>query len=123
MSNERDENKIEQLLVEVVAWLRFQNRGNLALTLEQAFSSDRERLMYELTDGRRSQGDIAKLVGVAQPTVLYTWNRWRRMGVVVEVPGVKGRCRRLASLRDLGLDVPAVPEQPKDPRETEEPDG
>jgi DNA-binding MarR family transcriptional regulator len=120
MSNQGDKNKIEQLLLEVVAWLRFQNRSNLALTLEQAFSTERERLMYELTDGSRSQGEIAKLVGVAQPTVLHAWNRWRRIGVVVEVPHVKGRCRRLVSLRDLGLEVPAMPEHAK---ETEEGDG
>ena len=103
--------QIIDILLECVAWLRFQNRGNLGLTLEQAFSSDRERLMYELTDGTRSQGEIAKLVGVTQPTVLHAWNRWRRIGVVVEVPGIKGRCRRLASLRDLGLDVPPMPGQ------------
>ena len=123
MSDEGAKNRIEELLLEIVAWLRFQNRANLALMLEQAFSSERERLMYQLTDGRRSQGEIARLVGVAQPTVLYAWNRWRRIGVVVEVPGVKGRCRRLASLRDLGLDVPPMPEHAKETKETEEPDG
>ncbi len=115
-----DLQPIIDILLECLAWLRFQNRGNLALTLEQAFSSDRERLMYELTDGARSQGEIAKLVGVSQPTVLNAWNRWRRIGVVVEVSGMKGRCKRLASLRDLGLDVPQLPDQV---REAENDDG
>ena len=71
-------------------------------------ASDKDWEIYELTDGSRSQDEIAKATGVSQPTVLRAWNRWRRAGIVVEVEDVKGRCRHLAPLTDLGVQPPTT---------------
>ncbi len=107
MSEETLTPRVEELLSEVVAWLRFQNRAPLIELLREALRENRDWLIYDLTDGCRSQDDIAKAVGVSQPTVLRAWNRWKKLGIVIEVPDITGRCKHLARLGDLGLEGPA----------------
>ena len=92
-----------ELLREIVHWQRFQNRQALRAALEEILSSETDRKIYELTDGKRSQPQIAGRVKVSQPTISNKWKAWRMLGIVYESPAEPGRCRHLASLQSVGL--------------------
>jgi hypothetical protein len=93
------------LLREIVHWQRFQNRQALRAALEEILSSETDRHIYELTDGKKSQPQIAQRAKVSQPTISNKWKAWRTLGIVYELPGEPGRCRYLASLESVGLRV------------------
>ena len=92
-----------ELLREILHWQRFQNRQALRAALEEILSSESDRKIYELTDGKRSQPEIAKRAKVSQPTISNKWKGWRMLGIVYELPDEPGRCCHLASLESVGL--------------------
>jgi len=98
------DTKVHELLTEIVQWQRFQNRQTLRAILGELLVTDTDRLIYELTDGKNSQPQIAKAAKVSQPTISYKWKAWRKLGIIHEIPEEPGRCRHLASLDSLGLD-------------------
>lgn len=95
----------DALLREVVMWLRFQNREPLRAALTKALTGDSDYAIYELTDGTKSQGEIARALKVAQSGVSNKWRAWRAAGIVYEVPGESGRCCHLSSLASLGVET------------------
>ena len=97
------EAQVIQLLTEIVRWQRFQNRQALRTRLEEILSTDADRLIYDLTDGKKSQPQIAKRAGVSQPTVSNKWKAWRTLGIIYELPDEPGRCCHLATLESVGL--------------------
>ena len=98
-----DNTQIVSLLEQILVWMRFQNRQYLKALLSEVLTTDTDRRIYDLSDGR-SQPDIAKQTGVSQPTVSGKWKSWRTLGIVYDLPEQPGRCRHLASRRSLGLD-------------------
>lgn len=103
--------RIESRLDEICTWLRFQNRSALRTLLEEHLHGDRDRLVYELTNGARSATEIAQAAGVTQPRISQLWSRWKELGVVMEVPSTRGRCRHICSLGELGLEISSSAEQ------------
>ena len=93
-------------LREQTKWLRFLALQALPQLLQQQLHDDRERLAYELTDGRRSTRAIAPNVGVSARTISAWWQRWSAAGIVTT--DETGRATRMISLRALGIDVPAT---------------
>jgi len=102
MSNE---GQVAELLREILYWQRFQNRQTLRAALEEILSNETDRKIYELTDGTKSQPEIAAQTKMSQPTISNKWKAWRRLGIVYELTDEPGRCRHLASLESLGLHV------------------
>jgi len=100
MSDER----ITELLDEMVAWARFANRDALITTWQKVLTDSKHLVAYELTDGTKSQKEVGDQSGLSQPSVSGLWQRWRRMGLVRDVGG---RVRHIARPSDLGVDVPA----------------
>ena len=100
-----NEKQVVQLLQEMVQWLRFQNRHALRAAVEEMLTTKTDRTIYALTDGKKSQPEIAKRAGVSQPTISTKWKAWRKLGIVYEVPDEPGRCRHLAPLDSLGLNA------------------
>jgi len=98
-------DQIMALMEEIVLWLRFQNRQHLKTLLDEVLTHEADRRVYELSDGERSQPEIARQAGVSQPTVSGKWKAWRTLGIVHEMPRQQGRCRHLTSLSSLGLEV------------------
>src|SRR3972149_3421966 len=96
-----DAGETVELLREIVHWQRFQNRQPLRAALEEILLSATDRKIYDLTDGNRSQPEIAKAAGVSQPTISYKWRAWRKLGIVYELSNEPGRCRQLASLESV----------------------
>ena len=96
-------DRIELRLAEICMWMRFQNRETLKELLQEVLRSDRDRLIFELTDGVRSATEIAQAAKVSQPRISQLWNSWKPLGIVVELPGTRGRYRHICSLAELGM--------------------
>lgn len=97
----------ERILHEILLWLRFQNRQPLRGLLTEVLANDTDKIIYELTDGTKSQPEIARAAGVSQPTISLKWKAWRTLGIVYELADEPGRCRHLADLRSVGIEPPA----------------
>ena len=100
-----NDEEIKQLLHEIVLWLRFENRQSFKTVLGEVLTNEADRKVYDLSDGKKSQPEIARAAGVSQPTVSLKWKAWRALGIVYEIPGEAGRCRHLASLQSIGLEA------------------
>jgi hypothetical protein len=87
-------------------WLRLLGLQTLRPLLIQMLTDERQRVAYELTDGKRSGREVGDVAGVAQQTVSRWWGDWLAAGICSEVPGIAGRAQRLASLTSLGIDLP-----------------
>lgn len=96
-------DRIELRLTEICMWMRFQNRETLRELLEQVIRSDRDKLIFELTDGVNSTTEVAKAAKVSQPRISQIWNSWKPLGIIVEVPGTRGKYKHICSLNELGI--------------------
>jgi hypothetical protein len=94
-------DRVEELLEELVAWARFANRQSLVSTLKATLSDDRHFAAYDLTDGTRTQREIANETGLGQSTVSGLWVRWKRMGLAREKDGT---VVHLVKPSDVGLE-------------------
>ncbi len=82
--------------------------------LEQNLKTEAERLVYELSDGNRSTREIAVLVGLgSKTTVSVYWEKWTKLGIVQESGTHEGRYERVCSLGEVGMELPKLPEAPK----------
>lgn len=93
----------DAILEELLAWTRFAYRQQLVDALEAALRNPKHFQAYELTDGTRTQGQVAQDAGVTQQTVSNLWTKWRRMGLVTERGG---RVCHLQRPSDVGLQEP-----------------
>lgn len=100
---------MERILHEILLWVRFQNRQGLRALLNEVLANETDRIIYELTDGTKSQPEIARAASVSQPTVSIKWKAWRSLGIAYELPEEPGRCRHLADLRSVGIEPPPRP--------------
>lgn len=105
---ENADDRIVDLLSEILRWTKV-SALNLKEALAQELTSDKQRLVYELSDGMRSSRDIASISGVSFVTITAWWRRWAELGFVDPSPKFQGRVQRLCSLRLLGISVPEVP--------------
>ena len=99
MSDQDNEN-VADLLSELLVWTKFANLDRLIAMLRTTLADERHAKAYELTDGKRSQVDVAKLSGLSQPAVSGLWARWKRLGIV---DNRSGRARHLVRPSDFGL--------------------
>lgn len=97
-------NEVLVELREQTKWLKFLGLRALGTVLEVQLRTDRERLAYELSDGRASTA-IGPQVGVSSRSITNWWTKWIAAGIATDTPS--GRAQRLASLAELGIAVPA----------------
>jgi hypothetical protein len=82
--------------------------------LDEALTDDRHLLAYDLTDGTKTQVEIASATGLAQSTVSALWTKWRRMGLACERAG---RVTHLVMPAEVGLErALKVPQRQKSAR-------
>jgi hypothetical protein len=109
MSGTADDDKLDSMnktLQEILKWTRFANISKLKETLETELDTDEKRLAYESSDGTRGIEEVATLSGTPRDTVYSWWQKWFRLGIVVESETRKGRMAKMTSLDDLGIKVP-----------------
>lgn len=93
------DSRTETLLEEIATWSRFMAREPLDRALRSILRDPKHQAAYQLTDGQRSQTEIASAVGIDQTTVSDLWTRWRKAGVLKTAGR---RPERLIDLQDLG---------------------
>lgn len=81
MSVESENDRLVSLLEELVVWTKFAARSALISAWNSILADDRHLLAYELSDGSRTQLQVAQASGLSQPTISALWARWRRVGI------------------------------------------
>lgn len=99
--------EITKLLRELVRWSKFETIPKLRTILEQNLPGEKEKMIYELSDGQRSTRDIAKLTGVSHQTIANYWEKWSKIGIV-DTATKEGRYIAICSLQQVGLEAPKV---------------
>lgn len=97
-------------LKEQTRWLRVLALQEIRPALEETLDKPEMRVVYELSDGRRTAREIADAASIgSHSTVTAWWSKWAGLGLM-EASRRKGRKQRIVSLADLGIPV----ELPKD---------
>jgi len=110
-----EEDKMIQLLEELVRWTKVTSIPHVKTLLEQILQSPEEKIAYQASDGSKTQAEIAKITGVSQMTISNYGKKWVRNGIAKAVVTTKGqRAIRLFSLEDFGIEVPQIVEKPKE---------
>lgn len=100
-----DDSQVLKELVEQSKWLRLLGTQALRPMLTQLLTTERDRTIFEYSDGNRGAREVAELASVTHPTVLRLWQEWIAAGVCVEAPGHAGRAQHLIALSSIGVAV------------------
>ncbi|RLG50242.1 MAG: hypothetical protein DRO00_08995 [Thermoproteota archaeon] len=101
------EDRIIELLEEILKWTRFQGMQRVKEVLLDVLKTDKEKIAYHYSDGRGSV-EVARLAGFKSHTpILENWKKWARLGLMEPIR-VRGgtRYKRAFSLPDFGIEVP-----------------
>jgi len=101
------QDKIIELLGEILVWTRLQGVQNARAVLDSALTTNVHKIAYQLSDGR-SSAEVAKDCGVSGMTITNYWKRWFTLGIARPSPKFKGRFERIFSLEDLGIEIPTT---------------
>lgn len=104
----RDDDRLEtitELLEELVTLYHLAYLPNIRRVLEDKdiLTTDKERAVYELSDGQRTSREIAREVGIGHVTVTKYWKDWAQIGLVKESPIRRGRYKKVISLSYLEM--------------------
>jgi hypothetical protein len=70
--------------------------------LKQVLVDPKHLKAYDLTDGTRTQQQVATGAGISQPMVSGLWGKWRRLGIVLDK---NGKTVHIVKPSDYGLEV------------------
>jgi hypothetical protein len=99
-------DSIDRTLREILKWTRFANISKLKEALETELDTDEKRLAYESSDGTKGIEEVATVSDTPRDTIYSWWQKWFRLGIVVESESRKGRMAKMVSLDDLGIKMP-----------------
>lgn len=100
---------------EILRWLRFMGLQKAKKVIDDALKDDQDdkekskRIVYQLTDGKRSTNTISQYVDYSGTTVSNWQQEWSKLGIVSKNPET-GSYQHLISLKDAGLECPEIPE-------------
>jgi len=104
-----DENKLDSIdrtLREILKWTRFANISKMKETLETELATDEKKIAFENSDGVNGLKELAAVSGAPQDTIYSWWQKWFRLGLVIESEERKGRMMKIVSLDDVGIKIP-----------------
>ena len=78
------------LLREQARWLRLLGLQALRPLLERVLVTDKQKAIYELSDGRRTTREIARDAGVGAGSVSRLWSEWLASGICAPSPVARG---------------------------------
>lgn len=109
MSDATSTNRIEELLSEILKWIKFAGAKEVREVLATTLDTDQKRSIYHLSDGSRGSVEIANLTKTSDRTVRRYWESWARQGIVdpLKVRGGE-RYKKSFELEDFGIRVPEV---------------
>ena len=100
------DERIISLLEDILAWQRLAAREDLLPFLERVLADPKHLKAYDLTDGTRTQQQVATGAGLSQAAISGLWAKWRRLGIVQDKAG---KTVHIVKPSDYGLEVPDVP--------------
>lgn len=96
------------ILREILKWIRVTSIPNVKKLLLETLDDDRAKLAYHHSDGRSSR-DVAKAAGCSQPTVVSSWKKWFRNGMMEPIGVQRGdRYKKIFELEDFGIALPTA---------------
>ncbi|RLI40314.1 hypothetical protein DRO69_13055 [Candidatus Bathyarchaeota archaeon] len=110
-----NEEKIIEKLDELIFWIKISVMPNIRKEIMENLRDEIEKIVYELSDGKRSSRDIARIVSnrgsrrITHVTVLNMWKKWSILNLVIPAQR-KGRYKKITSLKALGIELPPVEE-------------
>lgn len=106
--SEQNKEQIE-LLKEIAKWVRFSGIKQVKEVLLSTLNTDKKVIAYHYSDGKNTSTEIAKLSGVAQPTISDLWKDWLSLGLGESMSASGGsRFKRAFDLKMFGIQVPLV---------------
>lgn len=104
-----------ELLEEAVKWLRIMGIREAREVASEALSysdngkTEAAKIVYELSNGENTSKDIARYIPFSYRWVSYRQNEWKKMGII-EKEGPQDPYIHIASLEDLGIERPEIPD-------------
>ena len=97
---------------ELIFWVRYPVWKTFLADLKINLRDDVDKLVYELSDGKNSTRDIAQIVTkikkkISNVTVANMWQKWALIPLVIPAK-ITGRYRKVVSLKQVGIEVPAL---------------
>jgi len=104
-----DSETISQKLDELIFWTKFSALPMFRTILVENLRTDTDKLVYELSNGKRSTRQISKLITkggrkITHVTIANMWQRWNILNLVIPAERM-GRYRKVISLEALGIDI------------------
>jgi len=107
-------NKIIEILEDIRKWVKFSGWNNVKNVLTENLQSDRDKLIYHLSDGNRGIRDIVSESKSFNMKTSYggvhsLWHKWSKIGIVEPITVGRGeRYRKLFLFEDFGIDIPLL---------------
>jgi len=110
------EDRVIELLEELVRWTKVTGIPSVKKLLLEILKNPEEKIAYQASDGKSSK-EVAKQTNVSYVTITLWWKKWIKVGIAESVRAPGGsRARRVFSLDDFGIEVPAIEEVTKEDR-------
>ena len=106
--------RVEELLSEILKWVRFAGVKEVKAVLTSALDTDEKILAYHLSDGKNGSVAIANQSGVSDFTDRTFWNQWSKIGIVEAIKvGPGDRYKKSFDLEDFGIRIPQAKQVPE----------
>src|SRR4051812_40992515 len=78
-----------RLLAELVRWTKVTSYKQVKATLEEALARDDDRIIYHLSDGKRTGVEISQTSGISPATISTTQGALAKLGLLEKPIGAK----------------------------------
>lgn len=103
------ENRIVELLEELVRWTRVTSFPKVKDLLNRILTSPEEKVAYQSSDAEKTSRKVAEMANVSKFTILKWWTAWTKAGIAESISVQRGdRAKRIFSLDDFGIEVPEI---------------
>ena len=109
---------LEEKIDELIFWSKFSTWTTFVNVLKSTLRDESDKLIYELSDGKRSTREIAQFLTASGRRITHTsvvnlWQKWYSIPIVM--PGARtGRFKKVVSLKSAGIGLPPVEGLPED---------
>ncbi len=98
--------KLVSVQEEQLRWSRLTGLKHLKTIFDTEFKSNKEKLVYELSDGEKSIRDLENDAGISRSKISLLWRKWYNMGIMEKSQKYEGkRMKKSFFLADVGIEV------------------
>lgn len=97
---------------ELIFWIKLSVMPTIRKVIVDNLRSDVDKLVYHLSDGKRSTRDIAGIItrggrSITHVTIRNMWKKWAILYMVMPTKR-KGRYKRIVGLESIGIEIPSL---------------